>query len=75
MPDYRIYLHDGPDNPPVTETFLAHDDVEALALGEMRLLLTTEFTHAVVLQDRRRVGSLRRDSQPALEELAAGASG
>ena len=72
MPDYRIYLHDGPDTPPTTEPISAEDHVEALVLGEMRLLLTSTFTHAVVSLDGTVVGSLKRDSQPGLDEVAAG---
>ena len=75
MPDYRIYLHDGPDTPPATETISANDHVEALVLGEMRLLLTSTFTHAVVSLDGVVLGSLKRDSQPALDELAASCAG
>ncbi len=71
MPDYRIYLHDGPDTPPTTETFSAKDHAEALSLGELRLLLTSTFTHAVVSLDGQVVGSLKRDSQPGLDEVAA----
>lgn len=70
MPDYRIYLHDGPDTPPAAETITANDHVEALVLGEMRLLLTSTYTHAVVALDGDVIGSLKRDSQPGLEELA-----
>lgn len=69
MPSYRIYLHDGPDTPPVTEPLLAKDDAEALVLGELRLLLTPAFTHAVVTRGGATVGSLKRDSQPALDVL------
>jgi hypothetical protein len=70
MPDYRVYLHDGPDTPPTAETITAHDDGEALVLAEMRLLLTKHYTHAIVSCDGRPVGTLKRDSQPGLEELA-----
>lgn len=74
MPDYRIYLHDGPDTPPAAEIVTANDDVEALVLGEMRLLLSSAFTHAVVSLDGQMVGYLKRDSQPGLDELAAGSA-
>lgn len=70
MPDYRVFLHDGPDTSPTAETIAARDDAEALVLAEMRLLLTNQFTHAVVSQDGRSVGALKRDSQPGLDELA-----
>lgn len=68
MPAYRIFLHDGPDTPPVTETLSARDDAEALVLGELRLLLTPAFTHAVVSLGGTAIGSLKRDGQPPLEE-------
>lgn len=70
MPDYRIYLHDGPDTPPAAETFTANDHAEALVLGELRLLLSSAFTHAVISLEGKVVGSLKRDSQPELDELA-----
>jgi len=70
MPDYRVYLHDGPDTSPTAETIPARDDAEALVLAEMRLLLTRNFTHAIVSLEGRPVGTLKRDSQPGLEELA-----
>jgi hypothetical protein len=70
MPHYRIHLHSEPDMAPVTETVEAEDHAEALALGEMRLLLTSAFTHAVVSLNGQMVGSLKRDSQASLEDLA-----
>ena len=73
MPDYRIHLHSEPDRATATETVVADDHAEALALGEMRLLLTSTFTHAVVSLDGRMVGSLKRDSQGALDDLARAA--
>ncbi len=75
MPDYRIYLHDGPDTPPAVETMTAIDHGEAIVLAEMRLLLTATYTHAVVSLDGQVVGSLKRDSQPGLDELAAQVAG
>ena len=51
MPDYRVYLHDGPETSPTAETIPARDDAEALVLAEMRLLLTKNFTHAVISHD------------------------
>ena len=71
MPDYRIYLHDGPDIPPAAETLTAIDHEEALALAELRLLLSSAFTHAVVSLEGQVVGALKRDSQAELRELAA----
>lgn len=75
MPDYRIYLHDGPDTPPAAETFTATDHVEALVLGELRLFLSSAFTHAVVSLEGQVVGALKRDSQAELRELAASRAG
>lgn len=69
MPEYRIELHDGSDTPVGTETYSARDHVEALVLGELRLLLTSAFTHAVVSRDDEVIGSLKRDGQPTLKEL------
>lgn len=70
MPDYRIYLHDGPDKEPAVETVNALDDLEAVMLGGVRLLLSSAFTHAVVSFEGRPLAFLRRDSQAALDELA-----
>lgn len=70
MPDYRVYLHDGPDTAPATETLAAEDDTEALLLAEMRLLLTSRYTHAVVARGASKIGSLKRDSQDPLDEIA-----
>ena len=73
MPEYRIYLHDGPDTPPATETIFAEDDEEAIVLGEMRLLLSSAFTHVVVSLDGSVVGAPKRDSQIGRDVLASAA--
>jgi len=74
MPDYRIYLHDGPETQPLVEIVEAGDDAEAVVLGEMRLLLSSAFTHAVVSLNGSNVAFLKRDSQKSLDELAARAN-
>lgn len=71
MPDYQLYLHDGPDTPPTSETVDASDHVEAVALAEMRLLLTKTYTHAILSFKGETVASLARDSQSPLDDLAA----
>lgn len=71
MPDYRFNLHDGPTVEPKTETVAAHDDVEARALAEIRLLLSRDFTHVeVFLRDQKRF-ALARDSGARARRLEA----
>lgn len=65
----RLFLQDGPDAPPILEALPAADQAEAPALGEMRLLLTSSCTHAILALDGMVVGTLKRDSHPDLVDL------
>ena len=63
MADYDVHLHDGVGVEPVTETVTASDQVEMRALAEMRLLLSSDFTHVEVFLDGVEQFRLVRDSQ------------
>jgi hypothetical protein len=62
MPRYVFRLHDGRDAPPVCEEVDASDDRDAADLAQMRLLLTRDYTHALVYRGAQKVADLVRDS-------------
>ena len=63
MPTYVFHLHDGPDIPPRTESVEASDDREARTLAELRLTLSSAFTHVEVQRDGVELARLHRDSE------------
>ncbi len=63
MPTYVFHLHDGAAVSPRTETVEAHDDQEARGLAELRLMLSSDFTHVEVERDGAELLRLHRDSQ------------
>ena len=62
MPIYIFHLHDGPAVPPRAESVQASDDVEARTLAELRLKLSSAFTHVEVERDGVEICRLHRDS-------------
>lgn len=62
MTTYVFHLHDGPETPPRTEQVEAHDDSEARSLAELRLTLSSAFTHVEVNRDGLELFRLHRDS-------------
>ena len=62
MRTYTFRLHDGPHVLPILETVAAQDDDEARDLAQLRLSLSSTFTHVDVLHAGREVLSLQRDS-------------
>ncbi len=65
MPRYVFRLHDGPQTPPICEEVDARDDSEAADLAEMRLLLTRDYTRALVYRGDFKIVELARDSARA----------
>lgn len=63
MPTYVFHLHDGPSDPPQEEAIEATDLDQARDLAEMRLLLSSQFTHVEVLQDGEERLRLKRDGR------------
>ncbi|KQY96564.1 hypothetical protein [Brevundimonas sp. Root1423] len=63
MPTYVFHLHDGPSVPPREESVEATDLEQARDLAEMRLLLSSQFTHIEVLQDGEELLRLKRDGR------------
>lgn len=63
MPTYVFHLHDGPLVPPQEESVEAADLDQARDLAEMRLLLSSQFTHVEVLQNGEKQLSLKRDGR------------
>ncbi|CAN5253063.1 hypothetical protein BH10PSE1_BH10PSE1_22630 [soil metagenome] len=63
MPTYVFHLHDGPDVDPRTERVEASDDEEARALADLRLTLSSAFTHVEVERDGEELFRMQRDSQ------------
>ncbi len=63
MPNYVFRLHDGPTVAPILETVVAADDQEARDLAQLRLTLSSAFTHVDVHHAGREVVRLKRDSQ------------
>ncbi|WP_419755957.1 hypothetical protein [Brevundimonas sp.] len=63
MPTYIFHLHDGPAVAPNTESVEAHDDQEARSLAELRLILSSAFTHVEIERDCVELARLHRDSQ------------
>jgi hypothetical protein len=63
MPTYIFHLHDGPAVAPRTESVEAHDDQEARSLAELRLTLSSAFTHVEVERDGVELERLHRDSK------------
>lgn len=63
MPNYIFRLHDGPTVTPILETVAAADDQEARDLAQLRLTLSSAFTHVDVHYAGREVVRLKRDSQ------------
>jgi hypothetical protein len=63
MPTYVFHLHDGPSVPPQEESVEATDIDQARDLAEMRLLLSSQFTHVNVLLDGEEKLRLRRDGR------------
>jgi len=66
MPTYAFHLHDGPAVPPRVERIDAYDDEEARTLAELRLTLSSGFTHIEVERDGVELFRLHRDSQEPL---------
>lgn len=62
MPTYVFHLHDGPSVPPRAETVVAQDDQEVQALAELRLTLSSSFTHVEVEREGVELFRLHRDS-------------
>lgn len=62
MPRYVFRLHEGLETPPVIEDVDAFDDRDARDLAQMRLLLTRDYTHALIFRGGYRVAELKRDS-------------
>ncbi|MES2862254.1 MAG: hypothetical protein V4701_12330 [Pseudomonadota bacterium] len=62
MPRYTFRLHDGPETPPLCEEVDARDDLEAADLAQMRLLLTRDYTHALVYRGDYKIVDMKRDS-------------
>jgi hypothetical protein len=62
MPSYTFHLHDGPTVPPRTEHVEAQDDIEARSLADLRLTLSSAFTHIEVDRDGKELFRLHRDS-------------
>lgn len=63
MPTYVFHLHDGPAVDPRTESVEARDDEEARALAELRLTLSSGFTHVEIERGGVELCRLHRDSQ------------
>jgi hypothetical protein len=63
MPTYVFHLHDGPDVEPRTERVEAGDHEEARSLAELRLILSSAFTHVEVEHDGKELFRMQRDSQ------------
>ncbi len=63
MPNYVFRLHDGPTVAPTSENVAAADDQEARDLAQLRLTLSSAFTHVDVYHAGREVVRLKRDSQ------------
>lgn len=55
MPAYVFHLYDGPDVTPLDEAVTAVDLEEARDLAQLRLLLSSQFTHIEVFE----AGALR----------------
>jgi len=66
MQTYILRLHDGPAVTPIEETVAAADDQEARDLAQLRLSLSSAFTHLDTHHAGREVVRLKRDSQAAL---------
>lgn len=62
MPDFLFHLHDGLSVEPVNETVKASDLEEAKALAEVRLLLSSDFTHIEVYDGDTQAFAITRDS-------------
>ena len=62
MPRYLFRLYDGPETPPIIEDVDAFDDRDARDLAQMRLLMTRDYTHALIYRGDYTVAELRRDS-------------
>lgn len=62
MPTYTFHLHDGPVVPPRTEHVEARDDSEARSLAELRLTLSSAFTHVEIDREGSELFRLHRDS-------------
>ena len=62
MPTHVIHLHDGPAVPPRSEQVEARDDGEARSLAELRLMLSSAFTHVEVDREGSELFRLHRDS-------------
>lgn len=63
MPTYVFHLHDGPSVPPREESVEAADLDQARDLAEMRLLLSSQFSHVEVLLDGEERLKLKRDGR------------
>ena len=61
MPRYVFRLHDGVETPPIIEDVDAFDDRDARDLAQMRLLLTRDYTHALIYRGAYKVAELKRD--------------
>ena len=64
MPRYLFRLHDGAEKPAIIEDVDAFDDRDARDLAQMRLLLTRDYTHAMIYRGDYKVAELKRDSVP-----------
>jgi hypothetical protein len=62
MPTYVFHLHDGPGVAPRSETLEARDDEEARGLAELRVTLSSSFTHVEIERDGVEIARLYRDS-------------
>ena len=64
MPAYVFHLHDGAAVTPLDETVAAEDLEEAHDLAQLRLLLSTRFTHVEVFEDGVMRLKLEREGTP-----------
>lgn len=62
MPRYCLYLHDGPETPPVSHEIEVSDDEDAADIARVTLLATRGFTHVEILKEDQLLRSQKRDS-------------